>query len=170
MASILKVNTIQDATNSNTAMSIDSTGRILTPARPSWFAYTTSHVTSTGNIVFDTAVYNVGSHYDTSNGRFTAPLTGVYMIAFKCLITTPNNSTSVKLYIDGNQYAGTSQEAANMGTYGKLAGQSAGYYVGQGGTVLVQMTAGEYANMYATIAGDADLHSGYTSWAGCLLG
>ena len=31
MASILKVNTIQDATNSTTAMSIDSTGRITTP-------------------------------------------------------------------------------------------------------------------------------------------
>ena len=36
MASILKVNTIQDATNSTTAMTIDSSGRILTPARPSF--------------------------------------------------------------------------------------------------------------------------------------
>ena len=32
MASILKVNTIQDATNSNTAMTIDSSGR--STARP----------------------------------------------------------------------------------------------------------------------------------------
>ena len=36
MASILKVNTIQDATNSTTAMTIDTSGRILTPARPSF--------------------------------------------------------------------------------------------------------------------------------------
>ena len=34
MASILKVNTIQDATNSNTALSIDSSGRILYPSIP----------------------------------------------------------------------------------------------------------------------------------------
>ena len=54
MASILKVNTIQDATNSTTAMTVDTAGRVLTPTRPSWSAYTTSHVTSTADIVFDT--------------------------------------------------------------------------------------------------------------------
>ena len=56
MASILKVNTIQDATNSNTAMSIDSTGRILTPARPSFRAKRSGSATtvSSGNdIIFD---------------------------------------------------------------------------------------------------------------------
>ena len=38
MASILKVNTIQDATNSNTAMTIDSSGRITTStSRPHFF-------------------------------------------------------------------------------------------------------------------------------------
>ena len=34
MASILKVNTIQDATNSTTAMTIDSSGRVLKPTTP----------------------------------------------------------------------------------------------------------------------------------------
>ena len=32
--STLKVGTIQDHANSNTAMSIDSSGRVTTPARP----------------------------------------------------------------------------------------------------------------------------------------
>ena len=36
MASILKVNTIQDATNSNTAISVDSSGRVTTPSRPAF--------------------------------------------------------------------------------------------------------------------------------------
>ena len=39
MASILKVNTIQDATNSNTAISVDSSGRVTTPAKPSFRAF-----------------------------------------------------------------------------------------------------------------------------------
>jgi len=39
MASILKVNTIQDATNSNTAISVDSSGRVTTPTRPHAFMY-----------------------------------------------------------------------------------------------------------------------------------
>ena len=76
MASILKVNTIQDATNSTTAMSIDTAGRVTTPARPSWSAYTTSHIESSQTIVFDTVVHNIGSHYNSSNGKFTAPVTG----------------------------------------------------------------------------------------------
>ena len=170
MASILKVNTIQDATNSTTAMTVDTAGRVLTPTRPSWSAYTTSHVTSSADIVFDTAVHNIGSHYDTSNGRFTAPVTGSYLICFKTLIITPNNSTSVNLRINGSDYATSDYAVANMGTYPKLNSQSAGYYIGQGASIIVYLTASQYVTMYATISGDADLHSGYTSWSGCLLG
>ena len=168
--STLKVGTIQDHANSITAMTIDSSGRILTPTRPSWSAYTTSHVTSTGDIVFDTAVHNIGSHYDTSNGRFTAPVTGSYLICFKTLIITPNNTTSVNLRINGSDYATNSYAVANMGTYPKLASQSAGNYIGQGASIIIYLTATQYVTMYATISGDADLHSGYTSWSGCLMG
>ena len=50
MTSTLKVNTIQGASNTTTtiktnggtdAMTIDTSGRILTPARPAWSAYRT---------------------------------------------------------------------------------------------------------------------------------
>ena len=37
--STLKVGTIQDHTNSNTAISIDSSGRVTQPAKP-YFSYT----------------------------------------------------------------------------------------------------------------------------------
>ena len=62
-------------TNNTTAMSIDTAGRVTTPARPSWSAYTTSHIESSQTIVFDTVVHNIGSHYNSSNGKFTAPVT-----------------------------------------------------------------------------------------------
>ena len=70
MASILKVNTIQDATNSNTAVSVDSSGRVTLPQVPAFMARRTSNQ-STGVVIFDTAVVNQGSHYDTSTGKFT---------------------------------------------------------------------------------------------------
>ena len=56
MASILKVNTIQDATNSNTAMTIDTSGRILTPARPSF--------------QYDITNYSGGTNYLSSTYKF----------------------------------------------------------------------------------------------------
>ena len=56
MASILKVNTIQDATNSNNAMSIDSSGRVTTPARPSF--------------QYDISGYSAGTNYLASTYQF----------------------------------------------------------------------------------------------------
>tara|TARA_A100001515_G_C4426445_1_gene162192 strand:- start:64 stop:519 length:456 start_codon:yes stop_codon:yes gene_type:complete len=151
-------------------MTIDSSGRITTPARPSWSAYTTSHITSSSTIVFDTVVHNIGSHYNSSNGKFTAPVTGSYLISFKTLIITPNNSSSAVLKINDSDYATSSYAVGNMGTYPKLAGQSAGYYIGQGASIIAYLTANDTAHIYATINGDADMHSGYTSWSGCLIG
>ena len=71
MASILKVNTIQDATNSNTAMTIDSSGRILTPARPAFSAYLTAQVSyGSANayqlVTWNATHFNIGSCYSTS--------------------------------------------------------------------------------------------------------
>ena len=62
MASILKVNTIQDATNSNTAMTIDSSGRVLTPARPSF--------------QYDITNYSGGTNYLSSSYKFGAQSSG----------------------------------------------------------------------------------------------
>ena len=84
MASILKVNTIQDATNSTTSMTIDSTGRILTPARPSFFAHRKDQgnqsISATTNtlVQFNQTDHNIGSHFDTSTYKFTCPVSGVY--------------------------------------------------------------------------------------------
>ncbi len=62
MASILKVNTIQDATNSNTAMTIDTSGRILTPARPSF--------------QYDITNYSGGTNYLSSTYKFGSESSG----------------------------------------------------------------------------------------------
>ena len=82
--STLKVGTIQDHANSITAMTIDSSGRILTPARPLFSAYRDSSGVEglTGTIVFNATRSNVGSHYNASTGKFTAPVTGNYQFNF----------------------------------------------------------------------------------------
>jgi len=82
----LQVETISH-TNNTTAQTIDSTGRILTPARPCFSAYrntTSGTYYDSGDLVFDATTVNVGSCYDTSNGRFTAPITGAYSLS--CVI------------------------------------------------------------------------------------
>jgi len=117
MASILKVNTIQDATNSTTSMTIDSTGRILTPARPAFRARIAGSSTGTGvngNIVFETEDFDIGSNYDHTNGEFTAPIAGIYQFVFKCLIATNSSGSAMSggdvfhadLEVNGSNVAG----------------------------------------------------------------
>ena len=105
MASILKVNTIQDATNSNTAMTIDSAGRILYPARPHALVdlggdASYPAVADTATIPFDNVVYETGgSNYDTSNYRYVAPITGLYQICFSTIL---DGVTTLNLYLRVN--------------------------------------------------------------------
>ena len=95
MASILKVNTIQDATNSNTAMTIDSSGRIFPGSnRPHVFcrgfgSVTTDTATINGQTMdtswgihynADEVTENQGNHYDNSTGFFRVPVTGLYQL------------------------------------------------------------------------------------------
>ena len=89
MASTLKVNTIQH-TGGTTGMTIDSSGRVTTSTnRPAFVARRTSG-SSTGIIIFDTVLLNQGSHYDNSNGRFTAPIAGLYSFSFNVLSAVSN--------------------------------------------------------------------------------
>ena len=86
MASTLKVNTIQP-TGGTTGMTIDSTGRILQPAKPHFYVRGNAGWKDHGSTVttyFKTSnapvevVSNVGNHFDASTGQFTVPITGTY--------------------------------------------------------------------------------------------
>ena len=78
MASIIGVETLQH-TNGTTAATIDSVGRILTPARPNFRAIgTTNSFATTSPIPFPSVQHNIGSHFSTSSNEFTVPIAGVY--------------------------------------------------------------------------------------------
>ena len=93
MASTLKVNTIAHSGGTN-AMTIDSTGRVLLPQLPiACVTMTTSNTqdgthpfsTTGADMLFDKRTTNRGSVYTASNGRFTAPITGLYRLKYTFL-------------------------------------------------------------------------------------
>ena len=96
----LGVGTIKEATGTTTAMTIDSTGRILTPARPAFRVYGTS--SSWTNFVSNTKVsslttvdYNIGSNYSTTDYEFTAPVAGLYHFSGRFYV---NNTATISDY------------------------------------------------------------------------
>ena len=85
--STLKVGTIQDHANSITAMTIDSSGRVLTPARPTLFADcnngSSAAYDTIGNfsaVPYRRVVSGSGISLNTSTYVFTIPITGFYQI------------------------------------------------------------------------------------------
>ena len=104
MASVIKVNNIQN-TQSVDAITIDTAERVLTPALPVFFAEKTSTFNSTSSfqeIVYDTAHINQGNCYNTSTGRFTAPISGIYEFGYGHIATAADNVHRMHLKKNGS--------------------------------------------------------------------
>jgi hypothetical protein len=87
MSSILKVSTLQDPTNSNTAMSIDTSGRVTMPVVPAWRVSTSGNqsVSSTGptQVQLDlTSTENcfLNGGVTISSYEVVVPVTGIYAV------------------------------------------------------------------------------------------
>ena len=72
------------ATADTTQMNISSTGQITKPDQASFAAMKSgnAYVLNGEVFPFDTTTHNIGSHFNTSNHRFTAPVAGRYMFNF----------------------------------------------------------------------------------------
>jgi len=111
MTSILKVSSIQDPTNSNTAMSIDTSGRVTTPARPAFRVYgaLTAWVSFSSNVKVDnltTVDYNIGSHYSTSDHEFTVPIAGLYHFSGHIYVNNTATMSDFYLSVDDAAFTG----------------------------------------------------------------
>ena len=103
-------------------LKIDTSGRVTMPNQPSFFAYLNNTFTGVGLVPFDNTVYNTGNHFNTSNGRFTAPVTGVYMFTVIMASGTVQtarhqflavNTTRYRDMFEGDDFAVNSEKHAS---------------------------------------------------------
>ena len=110
MSSILKVSEIQDPTNGNTALTVDSSGNttaagIFYPKGLTYwpscnYSKTSSQTSSAASekITFDVKIYDNGDNFNASTGIFTCPISGIYIATFVGLTNNDTTGNNYNLY------------------------------------------------------------------------
>jgi hypothetical protein len=170
MTSILKVSSIQDPTNSNTAMSIDTNGRILTPARPAFSAVLTAqrngqNLSTEAAMILDAKEFDIGNNLDLSTSEFTAPVNGIYSFTAVVGLTAATTATSVQLllYKNGAKQAPDSNANISQDPQG-------GSHVSVIHTALLQLVTGDVIKYNFDCNGDSNVNLRNTEFSGFLVG
>jgi len=170
-ATNLQATTIKESTGTNTAMTIDSSGRLFTPKRPAFFAMGTSYTWVTGAsagtvLTLDGTKFNIGSHFNTTNYRFTAPVDGVYQFNMTAYVQDSQNNSAVAIALNGTQIHHTNSSYPLLSFYS----QNSSSYDNQGGvSACLQLSANDYIDL-RTVYSSGDYFPAMCHLSGFLIG
>lgn len=97
------------ANGPKTAVKIDSAGRVTKPRQPYFNVTKIGSSYTLGNnatFVFNRVTSNIGSHYNSSTGRFTAPVAGKYLFIFQTILIGAYTSAAIKYYKNNSRIYG----------------------------------------------------------------
>lgn len=136
---------------------IDANGYVTLPNQPIFLASHNNSSLTTGTVVWGSVRFNIGSHYDPTNGRFTAPADGVYMfLAWTLISNASSGEVRFETRVNGGGSAGhrhIDQKPANQW-----------YTIRQYG--MLELNTGDYVTMHmaqnpGTLYGDPN-YNGFT--------
>ncbi len=169
MASIIGVQELQH-TNGTSAMTIDSTGRILTPARPAFRAvlgtttvgqdYTTQQL-----IPLDIEKFDIGNNFDLSTKEFVAPIAGIYQFNALMAFGSVTQATSVALYLLKNDVIETDTGTQISSDDPQGGGQVSISYSG-----CLQLAANDKVEFQFIVVNDTSSNINSVEFSGYLVG
>ena len=144
--------TVANVSSGDEAMRITSSGYVRKPLHPNFCArHTVSASYSAQDIVVYNSVsnnyrrWNIGGHYNTSDGKFTCPVDGIYYFEAQVMTTGWNNGDYVQDLIFLNSSQGNVSYPRQRRSYFTTDQEANGY--------LVQ-----------SVSGQAQLSAGQTVW------
>lgn len=126
-----------------TYLAVDTSGSVLTPNQPAFVAYNApAYLTDNTNIVWSSTVLNRGSVYNTSNGRFTAPVAGLYQFFASVRIEAAEPAATYHrvCFVHNGSDIMWSKSRLNSRT-------ATGYYSHAASDQIVGCQAGDYVNV-----------------------
>jgi len=136
--------TLTDPTGNFGRLNIDGSGRVTMPYQPAFNAYissATNIASSWQEVVYNNICYNNGSHYNTSNGRFTAPVSGYYFFSYALTFTSADGDGTIGVFINSSYDGTSSVSQISQPTTGAP-------HHGRGGSGLIYLSAGDYASVW----------------------
>jgi len=143
-------------------MRINASGQITKPNQPAFAATRNQgHVAAGNYYVFANVYFNRGNHYNSSNGRFTAPVAGLYQVNVNMM--DMSNATHVNSYygirLNGSDYQLVYSTNPTSGTHHRWSWSG-----------IIQLAVSDYISIHS---GNMGLYGGgnvYTNFSAALLG
>lgn len=138
----------------------DTAGRVITPYQPRFQSYGTSGRQTYGNggaFTLQGTAINTGGYYNTSNGRFTAPVAGLYHFSYgvytyiTCQICIKKNGSD---YSPGDTTGMTSLPSDTCG----------------GASIAISLAAGDYVSYGFRNGYTGDVYTSHGWFSGFLVG
>lgn len=136
------------ATSATERMRINSSGYVTIPNQPIMWAssFGLSGTAGAANpLILTTSVLNIGGHFNTSNGRFTAPIAGRYQVIF----------TALKQGSGGGDFPIRKNGASVVVGYGPGDASTASTHI------ILELAVGDYISFSST----GNYYTDYTSYS-----
>lgn len=134
--------------NGTSALTINTSGYVSLPTLPAFEAVltvgtgTVQYATPNTEIIFNSTNLNQGSYYNTSTGRFTAPIAGQYVFFMFGMTTSVSyysfrkNSAALPYLISPYNYGG-----------------GGSYWAAAAGSAVITLAANDYVSVWNSYAG-----------------